>query len=285
MSRMISTSRARSLPGVALGARRAWSSGSLALAGCSGGGRRPAARGVTDAIAGPTGVPGDSPATTHARPTEVPGRPVASLGGGVAGSVPGELGTFLWDGLGSDSPWIVPPGAVPAAPGAPLAVTLDPAARAPAVDRALGSGASTGSAGDPAAVASGRRAHPSWWRRRCHPAPGASRWRSPSPGAGARPGTGASAWVRRPACPDPTPTRARAGRPDAAGRHGSAAGHESGGASSSQFRKPARQAGDGQAIELAATGLKIETWTSSGSMTPKIFSSARRCTQEPQLSK
>ena len=46
-----------------------------------------------------------------------------------------------------------------------------------------------------------------------------------------------------------------------------------------------QQAGVGQAIELAATGLKIETWTSSGSMTPKIFSSARRCTHEPQLSK
>ena len=39
------------------------------------------------------------------------------------------------------------------------------------------------------------------------------------------------------------------------------------------------------AVVGAGEGLKIETWASSGSMTPKIFWSVRRWTQPPQLSK
>jgi hypothetical protein len=38
-------------------------------------------------------------------------------------------------------------------------------------------------------------------------------------------------------------------------------------------------------MALAAVALKIETCASSGSITPKIFCSARRWTHDPQLSK
>jgi len=61
------------------------------------------------------------------RPTEIPGPPAASLAGGLEGPVPGELGTFFWGGLGSDSPWIVPSIAVTAKPGATLLLALSPA--------------------------------------------------------------------------------------------------------------------------------------------------------------
>ena len=141
---MTSTSRARSLPGVALGIV-ALIIGIVAMGGCSAGG--PAAPAVTAGAPEPTG--GTTP-----RPTEVPGPPVASLHGGIAGSVPGELGTFLWDGLGSDSPWIVPPVAVPVAPGAPLAVTLDPGL-APLRWTARWAPVRKGLVGDPSAVSTG----------------------------------------------------------------------------------------------------------------------------------
>ena len=38
----------------------------------------------------------------------------------------GALGTFSWDGLVSDSPWIVPRTAVPAGPGDALRIRFDP---------------------------------------------------------------------------------------------------------------------------------------------------------------
>jgi hypothetical protein len=41
--------------------------------------------------------------------------------------VAGELGTFFWGGLGSDSPWIVPSTALHARGGTPLLVALSPA--------------------------------------------------------------------------------------------------------------------------------------------------------------
>jgi hypothetical protein len=40
--------------------------------------------------------------------------------------VAGELGTFFWGGLGSDSPWVLPTTDLLVAPGVALAVTLDP---------------------------------------------------------------------------------------------------------------------------------------------------------------
>lgn len=67
-------------------------------------------------VPGGSGVPGGpSPAGSGGEtppPTEVPGPPVALLRGGGAAAgdrVRGDLGTFTWDGLGSDAPWIVPP--------------------------------------------------------------------------------------------------------------------------------------------------------------------------------
>lgn len=105
-----------------------------ALAACSAGGL-PASQspGATSAqpttptvTTTPTATPGATPETTP-RPTEVPGPPVALLVGGRGGPATGELGTFFWDGLGSDSPWIVPSGSVTAAPAAALGVVTDPA--------------------------------------------------------------------------------------------------------------------------------------------------------------
>ena len=55
------------------------------------------------------------------------GPPVASIaGGGADAPVPGELGSFSWDGLTSDAPWLVPPAGIAAGPGAPLVMTLAP---------------------------------------------------------------------------------------------------------------------------------------------------------------
>ena len=151
-----------------------WVIGAAVLAGCSeSGARAPAdaagagspATGAAVASAGqatgPTAtacptpaVPATGAAVVTPGPTEVPGPPVASLEGGAAGIVPGELGTFLWDGLGSDAPWLVPPGSVPAAAGAPLAVTLDPAL-APRRWTARWARVTAGTAGDPATVITG----------------------------------------------------------------------------------------------------------------------------------
>ncbi|MCJ7712091.1 MAG: hypothetical protein MUQ32_14815 [Chloroflexi bacterium] len=76
----------------------------------------------TPASAAPDATPIPSP-----RPTEVPGPPSASLAGGLEGPVAGDLGTFYWGGLGSDSPWIVPSSALHTRAGTPLLVALDPA--------------------------------------------------------------------------------------------------------------------------------------------------------------
>ena len=88
-----------------------------ALAACSAGSRT-----TPEATAGvPPSVAGSTP-----RPTEVPGPPVASIVAAAARPAPGQLGTFTWDGLGSEAPWIVPERPVPVAAAVPLAVTLDP---------------------------------------------------------------------------------------------------------------------------------------------------------------
>jgi hypothetical protein len=141
---MIKTVPAWGLPGVVLGTA-VLVMGIGALGGCSGG--DPATPAVTVGAPGP--IAGITPG-----PTEVPGPPVALLDDGAAGSVQGELGTFLWDGLGSDSPWIVPRAVTPVEPGAPLAVTLDPGL-AFLGWTARWAPVAAGSAGDPAAAATG----------------------------------------------------------------------------------------------------------------------------------
>jgi hypothetical protein len=144
MSRMTSPSRVPGLPGLALVAV-ALAVGTVTLAACSGGGPLAPASNV--------GAPGPAAGSTPG-PTEVPGPPAASLEGGTAGIVPGELGTFLWDGLGSDAPWIVPSATVPAAAGAPLAVTLDPGL-VPRRWTARWAPVLAGAAGNPVAVTAG----------------------------------------------------------------------------------------------------------------------------------
>ena len=72
--------------------------------------------------AAPTPVPADTltepPAAALVGET-LPGTPVA-----------GALGSFTWVDEGSDSPWIVPPTGVAAAPGIPVSVAFDPPAAA-----------------------------------------------------------------------------------------------------------------------------------------------------------
>ena len=134
----------------------------VALAGCSPGGQ-PTPAATAEAAASAAGsAPSASIAGTASTPgptevpgrTEVPGPPVASIGRAGETSVPGELGTFTWDGLHSDAPWIVPPGALPVVASAPLTVTLDPAL-APMRWTARWAPAQAGSAGDPTAGVSG----------------------------------------------------------------------------------------------------------------------------------
>ena len=67
-----------------------------------------------------------------------------------------------------------------------------------------------------------------------------------------------------------------------------AAGHGTGaarGAGRGRCGTAGRRPAPAQASAPAAVALKIEAWASSGSITPKIFCSVRRWTQEPQLSK
>ena len=94
----------------------------LTLAACSAGGLpNPEPAGTAATTVPALGTPEVTP-----RPTEVPGPPVASLMGGGAGPVAGELGTFFWSGLGSDSPWVVPTTNLHVEAGGTLAVTLKP---------------------------------------------------------------------------------------------------------------------------------------------------------------
>jgi len=77
-----------------------------------------------------TATPGPASPTPSPAPTEVAGPPSAALVGVThagAGPLPGAPGTFTWDGLTSDSPWIVPSAGGNAGAGSPLAVTFDPA--------------------------------------------------------------------------------------------------------------------------------------------------------------
>ena len=109
----------------------------LAVAGCSPGGlASPAPSGVPTPAATAPVAPGAGasaaslvPAPTEpptTRPTEQPGPPVAALV--PAGGLParGELGSYVWDGAGSDAPWLVPPEAAGVRVRGPYAVTVVP---------------------------------------------------------------------------------------------------------------------------------------------------------------
>ena len=134
MSRLTRFSRVRWLPGIAPGAV-AGVIMVVTLVACSAGDRPipGSTAGVSGAASAPeiAGETGSSatrePPTPSPRPTEIPGPPAVSLAGGLEGPVPGELGTFFWGGLGSDSPWVVPLSAVTAKPGATFIASIDPA--------------------------------------------------------------------------------------------------------------------------------------------------------------
>lgn len=80
-----------------------------------------------DAPASAAGEPNASPADSG--PPNAPEPPAAILVGGVDGPEAGDLGTFSWDGLVSDSPWIVQRTGSPVTPGTRLRVRFDPRLR------------------------------------------------------------------------------------------------------------------------------------------------------------
>jgi hypothetical protein len=112
------------------------------LAGCANGTSTPAAS-VPPVTAGsaasssdappdvstePTGSPVDASATPAAatQPPRSLEPPDALLVGAPGGAASGALGTFSWDGLVSDSPWIVPKTRVAVGPGDGLRIRFDP---------------------------------------------------------------------------------------------------------------------------------------------------------------
>jgi len=110
-------------------------------AGCGGNAGSPAATGpaasggavTTAAIPGTatpdaTASPADEPTPTppDSVPPDSAEPPLAVLVGGIEGPRAGDLGTFSWDGLVSDSPWIVQRTGSPVTPGARLRVRFDP---------------------------------------------------------------------------------------------------------------------------------------------------------------
>jgi hypothetical protein len=76
----------------------------------------------------PTAPPASEPASQPAAPTPIPDAqpPDALLVGVAAGPVAGDLGTFTWAGLTSDSPWVVGRAGGSADAGATLAVEFRP---------------------------------------------------------------------------------------------------------------------------------------------------------------
>jgi hypothetical protein len=91
-------------------------------------------------------------------PTAVPGlgAPPDAVLGGLTGQppVPGSLGTFTWDGLVSDGPWVVPPSGGVAGTGQPLSVAFAPALR-PSTWRARWAPVTGPAAGAPTAAGDG----------------------------------------------------------------------------------------------------------------------------------
>ncbi|HYO43232.1 MAG TPA: hypothetical protein VES19_08555 [Candidatus Limnocylindrales bacterium] len=132
-----------SIPGTVTVAGRRWRPllrlsallAALAVAGCGPVGL-PSPAGSASPPASSSGSPvvGVDPAPTRERtaeplpkPTERPGPPTVSLISGVGGvPVPGALGSYVWDGAGSDAPWLVPPGAEAVRARGPYAVTVAP---------------------------------------------------------------------------------------------------------------------------------------------------------------
>jgi hypothetical protein len=111
------------------------------IAGCGTGGL-PGTAPPSVAPATVTAAPVSTPSPPPASPTPVPPTPTpaltaqsslpeppgATLSGIVSGPGDGILGSFTWDGAGSDAPWIVPPDASRTEPGAALGVAWAPAA-------------------------------------------------------------------------------------------------------------------------------------------------------------
>lgn len=113
----------------------------------------PAASAEAGAPTPPRMAPSSTPSPTP-RPTEVPGPPAASLVTASGGSAAGELGTFSWDGLMSDAPWIVPPRGRALKGTGPFAVQLVPALPVTSWTAAW-AGISGGTAGTPRAAGEG----------------------------------------------------------------------------------------------------------------------------------
>ncbi len=109
--------------------------GALAVAGCGAGGLPSPSAIATAGGGGSTPapaispVPSDGPASTPAstpRPTEQRGPPVATLVVGGGAPAMGALGSYVWDGAGSDAPWLVPPASAGVRARGPYAVRVVP---------------------------------------------------------------------------------------------------------------------------------------------------------------
>lgn len=80
-----------------------------------------------------TATPSTAPPAATGEPTPSPtpvvlaSPPAAMVAGLASGAADGTLGTFTWDGAGTDAPWIVPADAGRASPGAALGVVFEPA--------------------------------------------------------------------------------------------------------------------------------------------------------------
>ena len=105
-----------------------------------------------------TSQPAASPAppgTATPRPIEIPGPPAATITSIGGGPIPGQLGGFTWQGMGSDAPWLVPPAAQAVHDAGPYMVTFAPshlveswtARWAPVVDGMAGDVADSGQGG------------------------------------------------------------------------------------------------------------------------------------------
>ncbi len=76
--------------------------------------------------ASPTAERPSPSATSGPTSSSMPAPPAALLAGAAGEPVAGDLGTFSWDGLVSDAPWIVGSARDSATAGAALAVRFDP---------------------------------------------------------------------------------------------------------------------------------------------------------------
>ena len=103
---------------------------SASLAGCGSGIRAsvaPSPSAVTQTAA-PTEAPTETPTavpTATPQVSPVPTPPLAALRVEGGDPVEGQLGTYVWDDAGSDSPWL-PGSPISAASGEPMSVTLSP---------------------------------------------------------------------------------------------------------------------------------------------------------------